>query len=160
MKTINHKYTGLKRMRTLVFIFMILAVFSGACHSNSDKLPSDMVNNPNSASGKKQNKQPEIEFEKTTHDFGQVIYGEVVSYYFKFKNNGNADLLIADVSAACGCTVTKYPEEPVKPGEEEKLMVTFDSDNRRGFQNKKITVSTNGQPAQTELTVKAKIIRP
>ncbi|MGM0565354.1 MAG: DUF1573 domain-containing protein [Bacteroidota bacterium] len=147
-------------MRTHVFLFMILAVVLGGCHGNSDKLPSDMVNNPNSASGKKQDKQPEIEFEKTTHDFGQVIHGEVVSYYFKFQNNGNADLLIADVSASCGCTVTEYPQEPIKPGEEETLLVTFDSNNRQGFQNKKITVSTNGQPAQTELSIKAKIIRP
>ncbi len=150
----------MKRIRSQFFLFMLLAAIIGGCHNGSDKLPSDMVNNPNSASGKKQNKQPEIEFEKTTHDFGQVIHGEVVSYYFKFQNKGNADLLIADVSASCGCTVTEYPKEPIKPGAEEKLLVTFDSNNRRGFQNKKITVSTNGQPAQTELSIKAKIIRP
>ena len=150
----------MKQIRTHIFLFMILALIAGGCHNSSDKLPSEIVNNPNSASGKKQNKQPEIEFEKTTHEFGQVIHGEVVSYYFKFQNKGNADLLIADVSASCGCTVTEYPQEPIKPGEEETLLVTFDSSNRRGFQNKKITVSTNGQPAQTELSIKAKIIRP
>lgn len=141
--------------------FVMIAIVWAGCNNASDnKLPTDVVNNPNSAEGKKADKQAEITFETTEHNFGQVISGEVVSYNFKFKNTGNANLIISKVSSSCGCTVTDYPEEPIKPGEEKYLEVTFDSDNRSGFQSKSVVVATNAQPSQTTLRIKAKVIRP
>jgi len=147
--------------RYLVVAVMISGLLLSGCNNSGDKkLPSDIVNNPNSASGKQDDKRTAVTFEKHAHDFGQVIQGEVVSYHFKFDNTGKTDLIIANVSSSCGCTVTDYPEEPIKPGKGGALEVTFDSDNRMGFQNKKVTVLTNAQPAETTLTVKAKVIRP
>jgi len=85
---------------------------------------------------------------------------EKVSYKFKFKNVGNSDLLISKVSTSCGCTVGHYPKEPVKPGEEATVDVTFDSTHKKGMQNKTITILANTQPNRTILRIKANVLMP
>lgn len=150
----------MKRGIVVLVVMVMAGLFSGCNNSGKEKLPSDIVNNPNSATGKKQTKEPAISFEKSSHDFGKVIEGEVVSYHFKFENSGTGDLHISNVSTSCGCTVTNYPKGVIKPGEKGSLEVTFDSDKRRGVQHKSVTVSTNAQPAETTLKIKAKVITP
>ena len=65
--------------------WLILVVFS-ACNNDQGNLSTDVVNNPNTASGEVKDNLPVIEFEKEMHDFGKVIQGEKVSYGFKFIN--------------------------------------------------------------------------
>lgn len=116
---------------------------------------------PKTASGEDEGvKMPVIAFEKQTHDFGRLVMGEKVSYTFRFTNIGEADLIISHVSTNCGCTVPEYTKEPVKPGETGNLSVTFDSKNRKGFQNKTITVITNTQPNSSELNITAMVAIP
>lgn len=149
-----------KKRWILSFVAVLAVLTTGCDFSKDNKLPSDVVNNPNSADGKESEKMPEISFETKEHDFGKVISGEVVSYNFKFKNTGDADLVISKVSSSCGCTVPDYPGEPIKPGEEKYLEVTFESENRNGFQSKTVTVGANTQPSKTTLRIKAKVIHP
>lgn len=132
-----------------------------ACTGNRDQVPGNVVNIPNTASGDiNKVASPEITFEKTTHDFGKVIQGERVTYAFKFTNSGNADLVIANVSASCGCTAMDYPKVPIKPGELKTIKVTYDSGGRTGYQNKTVTIAANTQPSNTTLTIKAQVILP
>ena len=146
---------------TKYFFILISVLFITSCGNNDSKLPADMVNNPVSATGlDKDVKMPQISFKKTEHDFGKVIQGEVVSYGFKFTNTGQSDLLIANVSTSCGCTVSEYPVDPIKPGDTKVVEAKFDSRSRIGFQNKRITVLTNASPAKTQLYIKAEVIKP
>jgi len=132
-----------------------------SCSGDKSQVPASVVNIPNSASGNTHPDQlPVIEFNTLEHDFGKVIQGEVVTYAFKFKNSGKSDLVIANISAACGCTAGKYPRSPVRPGEEAVIEVSFDSDGKQGFQNKTLAVAANTQPANTVLTIKAMVILP
>jgi hypothetical protein len=103
---------------------------------------------------------PVISFDTDEHDFGRIIQGEVVTYAFKFQNTGKSDLLIASVGTSCGCTVSKYSREPVRPGEQGTVQVTFDSEGRKGVQNKTITVLSNAQPNRYLLYIKAKVVNP
>lgn len=148
--------------RNFFLIIFLLAIFS--CqnqHAESGKLPSDLVNNPKSATGTDNEKPaPVISFEKTEHDFGRVIQGEKITYNFKFKNTGTGDLIITRVSASCGCTAPAFTRDPVKPGDNGVVRVTFDSENRMGFQNKIVTVVSNSQPANQNLRIKAQVIVP
>jgi hypothetical protein len=50
------------------------------------------------ASAQEQNGVPKLVIDSETHDFGQVKSGTPLSYSFKIKNKGNADLLIKSVS--------------------------------------------------------------
>jgi len=149
----------MKSIRLLIILSGIIILSS--CNSDSGKLPADVVHNPITASGEADmNELPALEFVETLHDFGTVIEGETVTYSFKFENTGGSNLLISSVSASCGCTATKYTKEPVKPGDDGVVTVTFNSHRRRGFQNKTITVSANTQPNKVVLRIKAKVISP
>lgn len=142
----------------------VLGFVAAGCTSNTErdsKYPADMVKNPRSADGKGSEKGlPRITFTDEEHDFGKVIQGEKVTYSFRFKNTGTGDLIIADVSSSCGCTVPKFTKEPVKPGDEGTIQVTFDSNNRKGFQSKSVTVVSNTQPNSRVLKIKAMIVLP
>lgn len=140
--------------------FVLLALIS--CNSgNNDKLSTDIVNNPSTASEEFDGSGlPEIKFVSDNHDFGEVVQGEVVTFAFKFENVGQSDLLISNVSTSCGCTVSKYPKDPVPPGGKESIQVTFDSSGRKGFQSKTATVVANTQPSKTTLRVEARVKQP
>ena len=141
-------------------LLFLLLIFSSCDNDGNRKLPAEVVTNPNTASGNNATKLPVIEFEKDIHDFGKVIQGEKVSFGFKFKNTGNADLVIAQVNSSCGCTVPKFPKTPVKPGDENVITVMFDSQDRKGVQNKTITVASNCQPSNSVIRIKAMVIVP
>lgn len=135
---------------------MIIALSS--CGDDNNKLSTDLVNNPNSAEGiKKGNNTPAIKFESTEHDFGKILQGEQVSYTFKFKNVGNAPLIISSIEKTCGCTTPDYSNKPIKPGENGKITITYDSKGHKGFQNKRLVVKTNTNPAETILRIKAQV---
>lgn len=102
-------------------------------------------------------KYPNMEFEKTEHDFGMINQGDKVTYVFKFKNTGEADLLISKAKGSCGCTVPEYPKEPIKPGESGELKVSFNSAGKRGKQTKNVTLTTNTKNGMEKLIVHASI---
>jgi hypothetical protein len=132
---------------------------SGTYGKNS--LPADIVNNPNSASGSNDKSAlPFMMFEETEHDFGRILEGETVSYSFKFTNKGKSDLIVADVSTSCGCTIPSYPKAPIRPGEEGIIKVAFNSNGKRGYQAKNVVVVANTQPNTTLLRIKAQVVSP
>ena len=145
--------------RSLFFVAAFFLLLTGCNHHGSNVISSDDVNNPNSASGNVDMSQlPKFEFVTEEHDFGKLGQGEKVSYTFKFKNTGKSDLIISDAKATCGCTVADYPKVPVKPGEENGVVVTFNTEGKKGIQNKAVTLVANTQPNTKVLTIKAEII--
>jgi hypothetical protein len=92
-----------------------------------------------------------LEFAQSTYDFGKIKSGEKVSYDFKFKNTGKTPLIISDAQASCGCTVPDFPDEPIAPGEEGVIKAVFNSEGRSGKQNKVITITSNANPATTQI---------
>ncbi|PKP02877.1 MAG: hypothetical protein CVU11_10390 [Bacteroidetes bacterium HGW-Bacteroidetes-6] len=146
---------------------LILAVFSafvlltGSCGNKqgNDKLPSDVVDNPATADGR-EGDLATMSFETIEHDFGDIMQGEKVEYNFKFTNTGKGDLVITSHATSCGCTVPEYPKGAIAPGEGGVITVAFNSSGKTGRQNKTVTLSTNGQPRDVVLTIKATIIEP
>ncbi|HQV01208.1 MAG TPA: DUF1573 domain-containing protein, partial [Bacteroidia bacterium] len=103
------------------------------------------------------NQLPELDFEETRYHFGEVKQGEKINHTFKFTNTGNADLILATVSASCGCTVPEWNKEPIKPGEEGSIKVTFNTEGKTGMQSKTISVMSNAKPGTRVLTISAEI---
>jgi hypothetical protein len=130
---------------------------------STEKISPDVVNNPATAettSNADENAVPEFTFETDTHHFGEITQGEKVTYAFKFKNTGNAPLVISSASATCGCTVPEYTKSPVDPGEEGFITVTFDSGGKSGMTSKSVTLIANTIPNTKVLTVSADIQVP
>jgi hypothetical protein len=143
------------------FLILVVIVVLVSCSGDRGQIPAKVVNIPNTASGESsKDGLPVLEFALLEHDFGKVIQGEIVTYAFKFKNTGKSDLVIANISASCGCTASDYPKTPVKPGEEQVVKVSFDSTGKEGFQRKTLEVAANTQPSNTVLSITAIVINP
>ena len=139
------------------FLVLAVALLMWSCGSKEGKINTDLINNPASATVGKNVKEPKIEFAVLEHDFGKMIQGEQVSYTYKFKNVGNDNLIISAVEKTCGCTDTKFPRTPIKPGEEGAITITYDSKGHKGFQNKRVIVKANTNPSETILKFKAMV---
>ena len=88
-------------------------------------------------------KRAKMHFPEKVHDYGFIMQGDTVQHDFYFKNVGNDDLVIKRVEPSCGCTVPIYPKEPIAPGEDGKISVTFKSAGKLGRQVPTIKVFTN-----------------
>ncbi len=100
---------------------------------------------------------PMIAFEKTEHDFGTINEGQKVTYTYKFKNTGEAPLIIQSAQPSCGCTVPEWSRDPIPVGGEGFVKAEFDSSGKPNIQNKTITVTANTWPKTTILRFKAMV---
>ncbi|WPP51620.1 DUF1573 domain-containing protein [Catalinimonas niigatensis] len=96
---------------------------------------------------------PKIAFVENSHDFGDIEQGEKVNYVFKFENSGTEPLILSNVLTTCGCTATSWPREPLAPGEEGEIAVSFNSAGKMGKQNKVVTVVSNAVNAQERVKI-------
>jgi hypothetical protein len=87
--------------------------------------------------------QAKIEFlNDTTIDYGTVTKDSDDGVrVFKFKNTGNAPLIITNVQSTCGCTVPSKPTEPIMPGKTGEIEVKYNM--APGPIRKTITVESN-----------------
>jgi len=133
-------------MKTWIIALFGLILITIACNSNE--------NSQNKSSGG----QPIINFVTKEFNFGTINEGEKVQYNFKFVNAGNGDLIIKSAEASCGCTVPKFSDKPIKPGEQGEISVEFNSEGKPGAAAKNVTVRSNTNPETTILTVKGEVI--
>lgn len=128
-------------------------------------LDTEMIHNPKTAStpsaeGRATQGTPVMAFERDKWDFGQIIQGESVEYNFRFTNSGDAPLVITDAKGSCGCTVPDWPREPVPPGGEGTIRVTYDSKGRKAQFNKTVTITANTVPNTNKLFISGNVIVP
>ncbi|MFY0607867.1 MAG: DUF1573 domain-containing protein [Cyclobacteriaceae bacterium] len=102
---------------------------------------------------------PEFAFYEESHDFGTINEGEVVEHMFKFKNTGDAPLIISSATASCGCTVPVWPKEPIAVGDEAEIQVRFNSKGKPGIQNKTVTITANTFPKVNRVRIKANVTK-
>lgn len=119
----------------------------------------DIVNNPATASGDADKKLPAFSFKESNFDFGTIHSGDVMTHEFIFENTGNADLVISQANGSCGCTVPEYPKDPIPPGKEAKIKVTFNSEGQGGQVAKTITLLANTIPSTKVLTISAEVLK-
>lgn len=102
---------------------------------------------------------PKIKFEKLEHDFGKINEeAGLATYVFNFVNEGNAPLIVNNAQASCGCTTPDWTKEPILPGKKGFVKVVFNPANRPGPFTKGVTLSTNAEPANVQLTIKGEVI--
>jgi hypothetical protein len=107
----------------------------------------------------KKKEKPQLVFEKTEHDFGKIYLGEgTVQYCFVFRNEGDAPLIINNVSSSCGCSFAYWPRNPIAPQDTGSICVNY-KNNRSGFFSKMLKVYSNTDPKRINLTIKGETIR-
>jgi hypothetical protein len=95
----------------------------------------------------------QIEFEKTSHDFGQIkeIDGPVEITY-KFINKGTTPVQIKNVKASCGCTTPDWSREQIPAGGTGYVRASFNPHNRPGAFTKTVTVFSTVDSLGANLT--------
>lgn len=131
-------------MKKVFSLFIVMAfVFSAfAQDANTDK--------------PKKVKEPEITFEKLTHDYGNITQGDNGTCEFVFKNTGKADLLLTNCRSSCGCTVPEWPKDPIAPGKKAVIKVKYNT-QRIGTINKTVTVESNAVNNRVVLSIKGNV---
>ncbi|MEL7221634.1 MAG: DUF1573 domain-containing protein [Bacteroidota bacterium] len=156
----------LKYIQTLACV-AIIAAFAVSCNSNNNDVRDAARENveneaiqPNAAATDVQapnaaataaptGPTTSMTFAETTFDFGTVDEGELVSHTYSFTNTGDETLVLSDAKGSCGCTVPKWPREPIAPGQSADITVEFNSKNKKGKRNQKVTITANTNPPQT-----------
>ncbi|TAE48039.1 MAG: DUF1573 domain-containing protein [Bacteroidetes bacterium] len=87
--------------------------------------------------------QTNVQWFATDYNFGTVPTGTKVTHQFRFKNTGDKPLTLTRVKPSCGCTTPSYSKEPVQPGQEGFIDVSFNTAGKSGAQTKTITVTGN-----------------
>lgn len=134
---------------TLLFFTLFLA-FTLYAQNTATSEAAATAKNPNG---------PEITFEKTVHDYGSVPYKGDGKCEFKFTNTGKEPLILTNVRSSCGCTVPKWPREPILPGQSEVIHVEYKT-NRIGRINKTVTVRSNAETTSVVLRIKGQVLKP
>lgn len=96
-------------------------------------------------------------FEEMEYDFGTINEGQVVEHLFNFTNNGQAPLVISNITASCGCTSPDWTKTPVQPGEKGFVKVVFNSTAKSGSQAPTVTIQANTNPTVTRLRMKGSV---
>lgn len=84
-----------------------------------------------------------IKWLETNINFGTIKCGEKVKLIYRFKNVGEKPLFILGVSESCNCAITEYNSDPVQPGKQGTIAVTFDSKTQAEAIRKSLVVETN-----------------
>lgn len=95
---------------------------------------------------------PKLVIESLEHSFGKIAPGTPLTYTFKVRNEGDAELEIKNVSPSCGCTAANF-DKLVAMGKEGGI--TLKIENTAGYQGeivKTATVTTN-DPAHQAFTL-------
>lgn len=130
----------------LLAVAMLLAIVTFA---QVEAKPAEQpVVNPNA---------PEITFEKLVHDYGTVPYNGDGKCTFTFTNTGKEPLILTNVRSSCGCTVPKWPREPILPGASDVIHVEYKT-NRIGSINKSVTVQSNASNNNVVLRITGQVL--
>ncbi|MBN4062344.1 MAG: hypothetical protein COA57_10655 [Flavobacteriales bacterium] len=98
-----------------------------------------------------------IKFAEESHDFGNIKQDTENKHIFTFTNTGTEPLIISNAKGSCGCTVPKYPREPIPPGGRGEIEVEYKPGKKKGNQNQTVTITANTEPKNTQIQIKAQV---
>lgn len=96
--------------------------------------------------------KPSLQWEYTTHDFGDVQHGQPVEATFTFRNTGKTPLYIDNVRTSCGCTSPDWADVLVPPDSLGYIRVEYDAADLGAF-SKPVKVYFKGQRKAERLLI-------
>lgn len=98
----------------------------------------DSLDNPPTAAG-----SAAMRFAESSIDAGRIGEDDTPpSYRFTWRNAGDKPLVVTHVRTTCGCAAPTWSREPVRPGEEGSLTITYHPKGHPGAFRRKIFVFT------------------
>lgn len=93
-----------------------------------------------------------VAIDKTSISLGRFDWQKEQKVTFTLKNTGNKPLVVQDINTSCGCTSVSYSKEPIQPGRELNLEVTYKAEHPEHF-NKTLTVYCNTESSPLILKI-------
>jgi len=84
-----------------------------------------------------------LKFIQSVQKFGKIDEGTKVELEYNFVNNSDEPIIINDFKVNCTCTIVNFSKSPIKPNEKSVVSVSFDSEGKIGYQERKIELLTN-----------------
>jgi Protein of unknown function (DUF1573) len=134
-------------MRKSILSLSVFILFIASAMAQTTETPPAVVN-PNA---------PKIVFKENEFDFKSVDEGPKITHEFIFTNKGKEALVLSNVKASCGCTTPVWPKEPILPGQEGKILVTYNTSGRPGPFTKSITITSNADEANKVITIRGTV---
>ncbi len=103
--------------------------------------------------------QPKLELADWKQNFGFVKKGELVKLVYKFSNKGNQPLLISDAEISCSCTSVDFPRQPVLPGQEASITLTFDTKTVYYRQDRIVYLNSNDPRGPAKIRYKGVVLK-
>jgi len=88
-------------------------------------------------------KAPRLLIHQPTIDMGKTNGSTTVEKYIALMNNGKKELSIRSVQPNCECLKAELKSNTIQPGKSQVLTIRFDASERKGTQQKFITLYTN-----------------
>ncbi len=131
-------------MKKFAWIAIVAAGLLGCKNSNTENSAALSPDQLNSARIDSANFTSIDWLDSTALKLGPVKKGENVEVAYRFRNSGDKQLVITNVTAGCGCTVPEKPEKPFSPGQEGVIKALFNSAGQHpGPHTKYVTVEAN-----------------
>ena len=100
--------------------------------------------------------QPKINFQKSVHEFGVILWKNPSKAVFKLKNTGDKPLVISKVATSCGCATAEWTKTPIMPGEEGEVTTVYDAKTLGRF-HKTIGIYCNAAPKPIYLAIRGEV---
>jgi len=104
--------------------------------------------------------QPQIKFDTTSFDLGQIVQGSRVNKEIYFTNTGTEPLIIQRVATGDGGTMATCPRETILPGEKGVIIFHAVTNGRIGTFNRGISITSNSALSPPYVSVKGEIVYP
>lgn len=101
---------------------------------------------------------PEIKFDKSYFDIGEIEIGEVREVTVTLTNIGNRPLILDEVISSCDCTEVEWSKAPVLPGKTATIKATYTAKDP-GMISKRVTVLSNAETDRVILEIKGNVVK-
>ncbi len=98
-----------------------------------------------------------MSFDKQAHDFGPSKQGDVLTYEFNFKNDGEEVLEIGEITSDCDCLTFELSQSVFQAGESGKILLSWDTSSKTGITFSRLTINSNIKGEKKELTMASEI---
>ncbi len=133
-----------------IIALLVLTVFISGIYAQEKKDDKSTAPNPNAA---------QMNFKEESFNFEEIPEGPQATHEFKFTNTGKEPLILSNVRASCGCTTPSWPKEPVLPGKESAIVVTYNTQGRPGPFTKSITITSNASTPSKVIIIKGEVVK-
>ena len=140
------------------FLFFLLITAASVSFAQQAKSATETKKDDKTTAAANPN-APTVDFKEETYNFGEVSEGPQVTHEFKFTNNGKEPLILSNVKASCGCTTPSWPKDPILPGKEATILVTYNTQGRPGNFTKSITITSNAANASKVIFIKGDVVK-